>query len=102
MATLPDDCFAHAAPALGIDAAQAAGLRVINVPRLAVAPLLDLGQWVVPSWARAPSYVLDHLSFPFVVSTARLERELGFTAAHTSAQALKEMLGTRRRPTGVL
>lgn len=77
--------------------ARAAGLRVMAIPRRALAPVLSAGQWVVPSWARAPAFMLDHLSYPFVVSAARLEREVGFTPSRSTEDALVEMLEGRRR-----
>lgn len=75
--------------------ARRAGLRVVDVPRRVVAPALDAAQWVVPRWLRAPSYVLDHLMYPFVLSSARLTRELGVEPRYGSLDAVDAMLGRR-------
>lgn len=77
--------------------AKRAGLRVVDVRRSAVAPFLDVAQWMVPGSLRAPSYVLDHLMYPFVVSTARLSRELGVEPRYGSLTAVDDMLSGGRR-----
>lgn len=74
------------------EVARLARARVVPVPRRLVAPLLDVAARVVPARARVPSYVLDHLAYPFVLSGARLEREVGFVPERTSADAVVEML----------
>lgn len=76
--------------------AKRAGLRVADVPRRLVAPVLDAAQWVVPGRLRAPSYVLDHLMYPFVVSSERLVRELGVTPRYGSLAAVDELFSARR------
>lgn len=77
--------------------AKRAGLRVVNVRRRAVAPLLDAAQWVLPGSLRAPSYVLDHLMYPFVISSERLFSELGIEPRYGSLAAVDEMLSVGRR-----
>ena len=75
------------------EVARLARLRPVYVPRRLVAPALDVAARWAPSWLRAPSYILDYLSHPFVLSGARLEQALGFRPQHASAEALLDMLG---------
>lgn len=75
--------------------ARRARLRVVDIPRWTVAPALDLAQWVVPRWLRAPSYMLDHLMYPFVVSSGRLRRELGVEPRYRSLEAVDALFGRR-------
>jgi UDP-glucose 4-epimerase len=72
--------------------ARAAGARVIDVPSRLVAPLLDAGQWIAPRWARAPTWVLEHLRWPWVMSCRRIEEELGFVPSYSAEAAVVEML----------
>lgn len=72
--------------------ARRARLRVVDVPKRALAPALDAAQWVVPRWLRAPSYMLDHLMYPFVLSSARLRRELGVEPRYGSLEAVDALL----------
>lgn len=73
--------------------ARLAGLRIVDLSRRAIAPLLSLGQWWVPGHLRAPPYLLDHLMYPFVVSGERLERDLGVLPQRGPEDTLQEMLG---------
>lgn len=81
---------------LGLDdIARLAGLRIVDLPRRAIAPLLSLGQWWVPGHLRAPPYLLDHLMYPFVMSGERLERDLGVVPERGAEATLQEMLRGR-------
>jgi nucleoside-diphosphate-sugar epimerase len=72
--------------------ARAAGARVVNVRSGVVAPLMRAGQWVAPRWARAPTWVLEHLRWPWVMSCRRIERELGYRAGYSAEAAVAEMV----------
>lgn len=76
--------------------AEGAGRRLISIPGRWVAPVLDAGAWVVPRSMRAPSYLLDHLRYPWVMSTARIERELGVFPDWTGSAALREVFARGR------
>jgi len=84
--------IASRAPISFDEVARLAGLRVVDVPRRLLAPLLDVGALFAPRTARAPSYILDHLMYPFVTDGGRIEREIGFRPSTTAAEALAEML----------
>lgn len=73
------------------------GLKVINLPRAALAPAANLGARFLPAHFRAPAYVLDQLAYPFVVDTTRLRTQCAIAPAYSSADALREMLLGRRR-----
>ena len=79
------------APIAYDEVARLAGLRVVDMPRKMLAPLLDVGARLVPGKLRAPSYVLDQLAYPFVVSSVRAVKALG-VQPRPSSEALVEML----------
>ncbi|MFZ9890185.1 MAG: NAD-dependent epimerase/dehydratase family protein, partial [Myxococcota bacterium] len=78
------------------DVARLAGLRIVDVPRKAISPLLTLGQWWLPGHLRAPPYLLDHLMYPFVMSSERLETDLGVVSQRDPEETVQEMLRGRR------
>ncbi|MCP4502967.1 MAG: NAD-dependent epimerase/dehydratase family protein [Deltaproteobacteria bacterium] len=79
------------APSPYDEVARIAGLKVVNIPRRALAPFLNVGARFVPAKWRAPAYVLDQLAHPYVLSSKRAESELG-VVARSSAEALADML----------
>lgn len=80
------------------EVAALAGCRVVALSGAWVRPALDALAPLLPPQLRAPSYVLDVLQHPFVVSPAKLCARLGFAFRHSSADALRAMLeGPRRR-----
>jgi UDP-glucose 4-epimerase len=91
--------IASRAPIAFDEVARIAGLRVIEIPRRLVAPALDIGALLAPRWARAPSYILDHLMFPFVTDASALTRATGFVPRFTAADALRAMLDRNVNPT---
>jgi UDP-glucose 4-epimerase len=74
------------------EVARIARVRVVDVPKRFVAPIVDRLAPFMPPTLRAPSPVLDHLMHPFVVDAGKLTRTVGWTPARTSAEALAEML----------
>jgi nucleoside-diphosphate-sugar epimerase len=79
------------------EVAMIAGLRVIPIPRLLLKPFVNRVADKVPSWARAPDYVLEHLSYPFVISSEKMVTELGYAPQYSSAQALRAMLSGKKK-----
>lgn len=77
--------------------AQICGLKVVPLPRRALAPAANFGARLLPSRFRAPAYVLDQLAYPFVVDSHRLRSECSFEFAFSSEDALREMLAGRRK-----
>lgn len=77
------------------EVARIAGLRVVDVPRRVLAPLLDAAALLAPRALRAPSYILDYLSYPFVMSPERFIEVHGVRAQHSTQDALREMLAAR-------
>lgn len=78
------------------EVARIAGVRVVDVPKRFVAPVVDALAPYMPPTLRAPSPVLDHLMHPFVVDATKLSRT-GWRATRSSADALREMLAVGRR-----
>ncbi len=74
----------------------AAGKRLISLPAWAIYPLTQFA-WLARLQNDAPAVGLDFIRWPWTVSTARLEAELGFTFAHDSRAALDAYLATLGR-----
>jgi UDP-glucose 4-epimerase len=74
----------------------AAGRRLISLPAWAIYPLTQLA-WLAHLQNDAPAVGLDFIRWPWTVSTARLEAELGFTFTHDSRAALNAYLATLGR-----
>jgi nucleoside-diphosphate-sugar epimerase len=84
--------LAPRATATYAEVAQTAGLRVVNLPRMVVAPLLDLTFKVAPALLRVPANFLGYLQHPFVVSGKKIAGDMGFLPQHSTLDALKAML----------
>jgi UDP-glucose 4-epimerase len=74
------------------EVAAVAGLKVVPIPRRVVRPLLDAGARLVPAHLRAPSYILDYLTFPFVTSPQKLKATTSWSPRYSSEDALRAML----------
>lgn len=74
----------------------AAGKRLISLPAWVIYPLTQLAWWAHLQ-SDAPAVGLDFIRWPWVVSAAKLEAELGFTYAHDSRAALESYLATQGR-----
>jgi UDP-glucose 4-epimerase len=72
-----------------------AGVPAIPAPRRAVELALDL-LWRTGRRVEAPGSVVDFIEHPWVVSTAKLQRELGYTVRRSGREAAREMLRARR------
>ena len=82
------------------EVAHQAGLRVLNMPFSALKPVVNRLAEVLPARFRAPDYVIEHLSYPFVISSAKAMRELGYAPQFTTSQALEAMLQGKKRRKG--
>ena len=72
-----------------------ANLRVMAIRKSWMAPLLDATYSHLPGWGRAPSYILPYLQYSFVLSGAKLTRELNHVPRYTSEDALRFMLSRK-------
>lgn len=77
------------------EVAQIAQLKVMPVRKNWLAPFLDATYPYMPGWARAPSYILPHLQYSFVLSGAKMARELHHTSRYSSEEALRQMLSRK-------
>lgn len=73
--------------------ARMAHKRIAWLPAWLAYGVTDLA-WALRIQSDAPSAGLDYVRWPWVVSTEKLERELGYEFKHTSEQALHAHLGT--------
>ena len=69
--------------------------RIAWLPSWAAYGLTDLA-WLLRLQSDAPSAGLDYVRWPWAVSTAKLERELGYTFRYDARQALEAWLAARR------
>ena len=65
----------------------AAGRRVVPLPAPLLAALMD-ASWRLRLQNESPSCGLNFIRHPWLASTAKIERELGWTPQHTSREAL--------------
>ena len=70
--------------------------RMVRLPGWVVSALTDLA-WTLRLQSDAPSAGLDYVRWPWVVSTDKLQRELGFEFRYTSREAMEAWLANRRR-----
>ena len=75
--------------------AHMAKRRLVWLPAALAYPLTQLTWWLRLQ-NDSPAVGLDWVRYPWVVSTERLERELGYRFRHTSEQALRGYLEHRR------
>ena len=90
----------NVAPAAGIP--LKAALRVARVPRMPLGRLAQNAVRAIASSASlaAPPDQLQYIRFSWTVSGEKLRRELGFTPASTSEEAILELTGRRDAPRG--
>ncbi len=69
--------------------------RIVWLPSWAAYGLTDLA-WLLRLQSDAPSAGLDYVRWPWAVSTAKLEREVGYAFRYDSRQALEAWLAARR------
>jgi nucleoside-diphosphate-sugar epimerase len=74
------------------EVARVARKRIVTVPSRLVGGPLDALARILPPHLRAPRTMLPYLTHPFVVSSAKLTRETGWRAQHTTADALASIL----------
>lgn len=74
--------------------ARMANRRLVRLPASLVYPLTQLAWWLRLQ-NDSPAVGLDWVRHPWVVSTERLEQELGYRFGHTSEQALRSYLEDR-------
>lgn len=68
--------------------------RIVWLPAWLAYGITDLS-WALRIQSDAPSAGLDYVRWPWVVSTEKIERELGLEFKHTSEQALRAWLGLK-------
>ena len=90
----------NVAPAAGIP--LKAALRVARVPRMPLGRLAQNAVRAIASSASlaAPPDQLQYIRFSWTVSGEKLRRDLGFTPASTSEEAILELTGRREAPRG--
>ena len=90
----------NVAPAAGIP--LKAALRVARVPRMPLGRLAQNAVRAIASSASlaAPPDQLQYIRFSWTVSGEKLRRDLGFTPASTSEEAILELTGRRDAPRG--
>lgn len=74
------------------EVAQVARLRVMPMRKRWLAPVLDAAFPFLPAWARAPSYILPYLQYPFVLSGEKLAQDFNHSPRYSSEEALRMML----------
>ena len=77
---------------------RAMGRRLVRLPARITYPLTEL-TWRIKLQNDSPAVGLDFIRYPWVVSTAKLRRELGFGPMRTSQEAW-DSFARRTQPTG--
>ena len=77
---------------------RAMGRRLVRLPAWIIYPLTEL-TWRIGLQKDSPAVGLDFIRYPWVVSTAKLRRELGFGPMRTSQEAW-DSFARRTQPAG--
>ena len=82
------------------DIVAAAGGRLVPVPPPLLTAIIDLS-WKLRLQNDSPACGLNFIRYPWLASTEKIERDLGWKARHTSKQALLSWRarGSEARPT---
>jgi UDP-glucose 4-epimerase len=73
------------------------GTTVIPLPKWTIYPLLEvLWRLHLPGIEVNRGY-LDYIRYPFVASTLRAKRELGFKPKHTALETLEQTIRSRKK-----
>ena len=76
------------------DMVAAAGSRLVPLPPTVLSCVMDI-TWRLRLQTESPACGLNFIRYPWVASTDKIERELGWTPQHTSMEALLSWCGDR-------